>query len=256
YGLMANGTIWGHGAYLGPDFSATYLHNWALEAADQVAQTGFQKPYAGLTPEQRAEIDGGVARAMKRNGYDASTDALQFSAVDANSFERQIGYWKDYFATPAGNGGLPAKLIDDPRELRQLTAFFAWAAWVSTAERPGTSHSYTNNFPYDPLAGNGPTSGLMIYSPPPLGVPLPGTGIGLLAYGKFSQLGWHRPEHQPAMPSASAAAAPFSLAASSTQQAALKFMAVAALLFLAQTLIGGGVAHYRAEPADFYGFDL
>src|SRR5262245_26102029 len=26
YGLMDNGTIWGHGAYLGPDFSADYLH--------------------------------------------------------------------------------------------------------------------------------------------------------------------------------------------------------------------------------------
>lgn len=25
YGLMENGTIWGHGAYLGPDFSAEYI---------------------------------------------------------------------------------------------------------------------------------------------------------------------------------------------------------------------------------------
>ena len=33
-------------------------------------------------------------------------------------------------------------------------------------------------------------------------------------------------------------------------------MAVAALLFLVQALIGGGVAHYRAEPGDFFGFDL
>ncbi len=27
YGLMDNGTIWGHGAYLGPDFGATLLHD-------------------------------------------------------------------------------------------------------------------------------------------------------------------------------------------------------------------------------------
>ena len=33
-------------------------------------------------------------------------------------------------------------------------------------------------------------------------------------------------------------------------------MAVAALLFLGQALIGGGVAHYRAEPGDFFGLDL
>ena len=34
YALMENGTIWGHGAYLGPDFSAAYLHDLALEAGD------------------------------------------------------------------------------------------------------------------------------------------------------------------------------------------------------------------------------
>jgi len=84
YGLMANGTIWGHGAYLGPDFSATYLHNWAVEVADQAAQARFQRGYADLTPEQRAGIDGSVAQAMKRNGYDASTGTLQFSTVEAS----------------------------------------------------------------------------------------------------------------------------------------------------------------------------
>ena len=26
YGLMEHGTLWGHGAYLGPDYSAEYLH--------------------------------------------------------------------------------------------------------------------------------------------------------------------------------------------------------------------------------------
>lgn len=250
YGLMANGTIWGHGAYLGPDFSATYLHNWAVEAADQAAQARYKRSYADLTPEQRAGIDGSVAQVMKRNGYDASTGTLQFSTVDASAFERQVAYWKDYFATPAGNGGLAAKLIDDPRELRQLTAFFAWAAWASTAARPGTSHSYTNNFPYDPLAGNTPTGGAIISSALSLVFLLGGTGIVLLAYGRFSQLGWHRPEHLPV------AVAPSLPEATATQQAALKFMAIAAVLFLGQTLIGGGVAHYRAEPGDFYGLDL
>jgi nitric oxide reductase subunit B len=37
YGLMENGTIWGHGAYLGPDFSAEYLHTLALNAGEMLA---------------------------------------------------------------------------------------------------------------------------------------------------------------------------------------------------------------------------
>ena len=33
YGLMDNGTIWGHGGYLGPDFGAAVLHDWAEDLA-------------------------------------------------------------------------------------------------------------------------------------------------------------------------------------------------------------------------------
>ena len=36
YGLMDNGSIWGHGAYLGPDFSATYLHNLSVDTGQQL----------------------------------------------------------------------------------------------------------------------------------------------------------------------------------------------------------------------------
>ena len=78
--------------------------------------------------------------------------------------------------TPANNGGLAAKLVADPQQLRELTAFFAWAAWASAAARPGTSHSYTNNFPYDPLAGNVLTGGRRHLERAQPGVPAGGHG--------------------------------------------------------------------------------
>lgn len=248
HGLMNNGTIWGHGAYLGPDFSAQYLHNWALDVADQVAQERFRRPYAELTAEQQAEINGGVARTMKQNRYDPVTGILSFSPADAASFERQIAYWRDYFLTPARNGGLRAGAVSDPQELRELTAFFAWAAWASTAARPGLAHSYTNNFPYDPLAGNVLTGGAVIYSVLSLVFLLAGTAIVLLAFGRFAHLGWHSPPTRP--PNAAV------FVTTDTQRAALKFMTIAALLFLAQVFAGAGLAHYRAEPGDFFGVDL
>ena len=43
YGLMDNGSIWGHGGYLGPDFSAAVLHEWALELARQRASLASGK---------------------------------------------------------------------------------------------------------------------------------------------------------------------------------------------------------------------
>jgi nitric oxide reductase subunit B len=139
-------------------------------------------------------------------------------------------------------------VVSDPRELRQLAAFFAWTAWASVATRPGTSHSYTNNFPYEPLAGNTPTPSALLYSALSLVFLLGGTAAVLLAFGKFDYLGWHRRE--------AIAARAAALPVSDAQRAALKFMAIAALLLFAQTLIGGGVAHYRADSGSFYDIDL
>jgi nitric oxide reductase subunit B len=248
YGLMDNGTIWGHGGYLGPDFSAQYLHDWALDLADQSAHAQFNRDYAELGPAERAAVDGMVAVSLKQNRYDPAGGTLAFSASDAQSFTRQVGSWTKYFAAPAENGGLKAGLITDPTELRELTAFFAWAAWASAAERPGETYSYTSNFPYEPLAGNHPTAGAVLYSGISLVFLLGGTGLVLLAFGRFQTLGWHRKDGAP----------PQTAAVSTTdeQRATLKFMAVAALLFFGQTLIGGATAHYRAEPGDFYGLDL
>src|SRR5262249_43180665 len=163
----------------------------------------------------------------------------------AESFNRLVEYWTKYFGEPERNGGLARETVSDPRELRQLTAFFTWTAWASAAIRPGTSHSYTNNFPYEPLAGNTPTAGALIYSALSLVFLLGGPAAVLLAFGKFDYPGGHR--------RAGIAARTAALPVSDAQCATLKFMAIAALLFFGQTLIGGGVAHYRADPGSFYG---
>lgn len=83
-------------------------------------------------------------------------------------------------------------------ELRELTAFFVWAAWASAAERPGTNYSYTNNFPYDPLVGNYPTGATVLWSAVSLRFLLGGIGIVLFAFGKFDYLGWHGGSQQAA----------------------------------------------------------
>lgn len=248
YGLMDNGSIWGHGAYLGPDYSAEYLHSMAVDSAEAIAQSRFQKSYAALAPAEQAGVDGEVAATLRVNRYDASSGDLTLSPPGAATFQSQIVHWRDYFQDPAGNGGLAANAVSDAQSLHDLTAFFAWAAWASVAERPGTGHSYTNNFPYDPLAGNHHTSGALIWSGISFIFLLGATAIVLLAFGKFDYLGWHGSAPQ-TVPARFPAPTP-------AQTATLKYMAIAALLFLAQTLVGGAVAHYRADPGTFYGIDL
>ena len=53
YGLMENGTIWGHGAYLGPDFSAEYLHRLSVKTADDLGLQRYGRTYAALDNTER-----------------------------------------------------------------------------------------------------------------------------------------------------------------------------------------------------------
>jgi nitric oxide reductase subunit B len=249
YGLMDNGTIWGHGALLGPDFSADYLHTLTLHSATSIAQQRYGRPLDKLTPVQRAIVEAEVRTELKQNRYDPQTGVLAVGPTCEDWFRHQTSVWNEYFSNPVRNGGLKPRTINDPGELKQLSAFVAWAAWASVANRPGTTHSYTNNFPYDPVAGNTPTADAVLWSALSLVFLLGGTAAVLLAFGKFDYLGWKaRPGYLH----------PKLLGARVTpgQRATLKYFAIVALLVLAQTLVGGAVAHYRADPGTFYGFDL
>lgn len=249
YGLMNNGSIWGHGAYLGPDYSAEALHRLGVDVAEALARQQFGKPFVELGPARQAAVRAEVAVTLKTNGYDAAGDTLSLTSVEAQAWRRQIDHWREYFSDSAGNGGLKPGTLGDPGDLHRFTAFVAWTAWAAVTNRPGTDFSYTNNFPYDPDVGNRPTSGALLWSALSLLVLLAGIAAVLLAFGKFDYLGWvsrGAHVHPQVLPGK----------ASPGQRALVKFFVVVALLFLAQTLLGGAVAHYRAEPGDFYGIPL
>ncbi|MEO9131342.1 MAG: nitric-oxide reductase large subunit, partial [Sphingomonas sp.] len=249
YGLMDNGSIWGHGAYLGPDYSAEVLHQMGESVSGALAQQQFGKPLAALTPVELASIRGATAATLKTNNFDAATDTLRLTAPEAAAWREQTARWTAYFTDPTRNGGLKPNLITDPAELNQLSAFFAWTAWASVADRPGATYSYTNNFPYDRDVGNVAPPGALLWSALSLIVLLAGIATVLLAFGKFDYLGWITRGHR-AVPQVTPGHA------SKGQRALVKFFVVVALLFLMQTLVGAAVAHYRADPASFYGFQL
>lgn len=249
YGLMDNGSIWGHGAYLGPDFAAEALHIMGLDAAEALAQQQYGKSFADLDAVQHAAIRGEVAVVLKTNRYDPATGMLSLTPAESQAWTNQIAHWTDYFKDPADNGGLKPGLISDATELREFTAFVTWAAWASVANRPGYAYSYTNNFPYDPLVGNTAISGAYLWSALSLLVLLAGIAAVLLMFGKFDYLGWLSRGHSlkpNIMPGE----------ASPGQRALVKFFVIVAAVFLFQTLVGAATAHYRADPASFYGIPL
>jgi nitric oxide reductase subunit B len=249
YGLMQNGSIWGHGSYLGPDFSAQYLHELSLETGQAIARQEFGADLSTLDESQRALVDSRVAIFLKENRYDPASKQLTFIDAEKDSFQKQLTFWTDYFKHPITNSGLPNNYINDPKEIRQLTAFFAWTAWASVANRPGKLFSYTNNFPYDPTVGNRLTSDAVLWSALSVAMLLAGLAIVLFTFGRFDYLGWKGGPQ---------GIHPHMLAGEATagQKATTKYFLIVALLFLTQVMIGGALAHYRAEPGNFYGIDL
>ncbi|WP_321425062.1 cbb3-type cytochrome c oxidase subunit I [uncultured Bacteroides sp.] len=247
--LMSNGSIWGHGAYLGPDFSAQYLHNLALEARNYVAKMNINTTLSDLKPELKESLIGLTNDLLSKNRYDVKSRNLLFTEPEVKSFNDQILYWKEYFQNPSANRGLSGTLIIHKEEITQLTSFFAWAAWASAAHVPGKNNSYTNNFPYEPLIGNGPSSAAILWSALSLINLLAGIALILFFFGRFNFLGWHErkdqrpPQMMPGKPTI-------------IERASIKFFILAILLFLFQTVAGGAMAHYFVEPGGFFGFNL
>ncbi len=220
-----------------------------VDTLNALAEEESSQPFSELDELQQASLQAKTAVILKRNRYDEATDTLTLTPPEAKAWRQQQGYWTDYFKDPAKNGGLKPGLIRDPKELHDFTAFVTWAAWVSVAQRPGETFSYTNNFPYDPTVGNVPTPGAWLWSALSLLVLLGGIAGVLLAFGKFDYLGWVSHGHT---------ITPHVQVGQATdgQRALVKFFVIVAFVFLFQTLVGGTVAHYRAEPGNFYGIPL
>src|SRR5262249_20336686 len=133
---------------------------------------------------------------FKANQYNGASETLMFSAAQAQAFEKLVGYYGEFFSTPDTRNGLRPSAITDPRQIRQLTAFFCWSAWTASALRPGLNYSYTNNWPPEPLVANRPTADAMVWSALSLIALLGGIGLLLAAFGRWNFLGWHGREDQ------------------------------------------------------------
>ncbi len=128
-GLMEYGSIFGHGAYLGPDFTADYLRR---------AATSVLNSHGGPQSDQAR---GQTIQEFKVNRYDPASDTLAFTAAQSDAYAHLENYYRGFFSEPSTRNGLRPNAISDPRDAHQLTAFFSWSAWTSAALRPGHDYS-------------------------------------------------------------------------------------------------------------------
>jgi len=237
-GIMQYGSIFGHGAYLGPDFTADYLHRAAADV------------------EQHHRSTGGDAHRLtvadfRTNRHDPVSGTLAYSAARTAAHRRLERHYHDFFADPAGGRGLRPAAIVDPDDTRRLTAYFAWSAWVAAAERPGEDYSYTNNWPPEALVDNAPTADVIVWSVLSLIALLAGIGAVMAAFGRWNWLGWHGSER-----SRLSFRPPDTVALTPSQRATAGFFFVMTTLFLLQAVLGALTQHYRIELDGVFGLRL
>jgi nitric oxide reductase subunit B len=163
-GGMEMGSIWGHGSYVAPDWTADYLHREALFILDDWSQKDFAKAYDQASSEQQAVLRQRLQDVVRKNNYDVSSGRLTIEPIRAQAFEANLRHYATLFTDGSSHYAIQKNAQSDPVKLRQLSTFFFWTAWASAANRPDNTISYTSNFPSEPLVGNVPTSSAIIWT--------------------------------------------------------------------------------------------
>jgi nitric oxide reductase subunit B len=248
------GSIWGHGAYQAPDWSADWLHREATTLLEVSAAASHGKPFAALPPVEQSALKAEVQAEMRANRYDGKTGSLVVSNARAGAIATTAGHYLALFADDVRLAGLRKAyaLADNavPKlsERQAMTDFFFWTAWACTTSRPGLEVTYTNNWPHEELVGNRPTSANVLWSM--ISIVLLIAGVGALVWYKS-----FREKHE--APPAPAERDPLrEIELSPSMRAVWKYAAVVIGLFVVQVLTGALTAHYTVEGDAFFGIPL
>ena len=249
------GTVWGHGAYVAPDWSADWLHREATFILDGWAQAAHGKPYAALDPEAQAALRARLAGEERANTYDAATGDLVVSRDRAAAIAAVAAHYAALFGDDPALAALrdayaiPANAIPSLKRRHELSGFFFWAAWACTTDRPGSAVTYTNNWPPETLVGNRPTPSLIIWTGVSVIALL--AGVGALSWWLAVQRRKGEEDHP--LPDSDPLLA---LEPTPSMRATLKYFWTAAALLVVQIVLGAVTSHYAVEGSGFYGIPL
>ncbi|AAP85993.1 Nitric oxide reductase large subunit (plasmid) [Cupriavidus necator H16] len=254
-GGMQLGSIWGHGAYQAPDWTADWLHRELTAWLDLAAQDAYHKPYDKLDAAARGALREQLRAEYRGNAADPATSVLTVSNRRAQAMAATAGYYDKLFSdapelhTSREHFAMKENTLPSAERRQQLTHFFFWTAWAAATERPGHEATYTNNWPHEPLIGNQPTSENVVWSVISVVVLL--AGVGFLVWAWAFLRG-----HEEALPQAPARDPLLSFALTPSQRALGKYLFLVVALFVFQVFLGGFTAHYTVEGQKFYGIDV
>ncbi len=242
------GTVWGHGAYVAPDWSADWLHRESTFILDHWAHARGAANFAALSLDQQAVLKADLQQLMRRNTYDPATRTITLDPVRAAAFDANAAYYADVFTRGRNEYAIQRNALSDPVKLRQMASFFWWTSWAASTNRPGQNVSYTQNWPHEELVGNRPTGAAIVWTVVSFVFLLAGIGAMVWYFASQERRPAHDllPERDPLL----------GLQPTPSQRATVKFFFVVAALWVVQVALGAITAHYGVEGSGFYGIPL
>jgi nitric oxide reductase subunit B len=250
------GTVWGHGAYVAPDWTADWLHRESTWMLDHWAQADDGRPSDQAPPERQAALRERLKDQLRPNTYDPASGRIVISPLRAQAVAAVEQHYDALFGADPGLAKLrtayaiPADAIKTRARRHELSAFFFWASWACSTDRPGSSVTYTNNWPPESLVGNRPSGSLLVWTGVSIMALL--AGIGALAWVFAVQrrgegeLPADMPEVDPLL----------ALEPTPSMRATRKYFWTVAALMVVQVLMGAVTAHYGVEGNALYGIPL
>jgi nitric oxide reductase subunit B len=254
-GGMELGSIWGHGAYQAPDWSADWLHRELVGWLDLAAHSTYDKAFDALRPDEKSALTIQLREEYRQNTLNTATGTVTVSERRARAIAQATTWYErlyggDLVLRPVREHyAMKEDTLPDPTRRKQLASFFFWTAWAAATERPGTMATYTNNWPPEPLIGNQPTPENVMWSLACVVILV--AGVGALVWGWSFLRRREEPGVQPAAGDPLLASGP-----TASQRALGKYLFIVLALFIFQVSIGGLTAHYTVEGQSFYGVDL
>ena len=248
------GTVWGHGSYVAPDWSADWLHREATALQQVLAGQRHGRSYEDLAVDQRGAVDVLVKQEMRTNRYDATLGTITVSRERAEAILATARHYDDLF----GHDASLAQLRDD----------------YAMGE---------NALPHAPTARPWPPSSSGAPGPQPptgrarRGCPTPATGrmsrwwatrfprrrpiwsivsVVLLLAGIAAMLWYHGAHKDEPAPQPPKADPLFGASATPSMKATRKYFFAVIGLILLQIGMGIVTAHYAVEGQAFFGIPL
>lgn len=198
-GLMNYGSFWGDGAERGPDYTAEALHLMGLGMQEfYVNQDQLGTVVKGnsihtwefdIPEHSKLAIEARVKKELKTNNYTEQGNTVVISKAQEHAFRYIEYYYTQIYSNETWPDAMkPIGFISDEQEMKDLSAFFIWGAWVAVTNRLDEDHSYTQNWPYDESVGNVATSNVLIISFLSVGLLFLGIMIILYLYGAIKEL--------------------------------------------------------------------